>query len=317
MWNFIIPAAASVLGSVLGKKNNDANVSAQEDANAITAENNRQQLAWAREQQDRNEALQREFAQSGVRWKVEDAKSAGLHPLYAMGASTAQFAPSSSSLNLSSPSPVRREDWAGPALRNMGQDLSRAIAAQETAEERQRKALELELLHAKVLTEYATADEIRNRASAGRQIAMSYPVMPSNLSGNAVRELPSVAQATNGRVFAADDHSFRVKPQEVPTSKKGQPGLLPSRTPGYVEVAQPDGLNILMPTQGDQRMDEISSLDFIPWLRANMHMNPTFIGEYLLGKDLYRKLVSPIRQNMPQGNTGRRRPISSSTLYLP
>ena len=37
---------------------------------------------------DNNAALQREFAQHGIRWKVADAKAAGLHPLYAIGAVT-------------------------------------------------------------------------------------------------------------------------------------------------------------------------------------------------------------------------------------
>lgn len=35
---------------------------------------------------EQNAALQREFAQYGIRWKVADAKAAGLHPLYAIGA---------------------------------------------------------------------------------------------------------------------------------------------------------------------------------------------------------------------------------------
>ena len=38
--------------------------------------------------------LQREFAQKGVQWRVEDAKKAGLHPLYAIGAQGASFSPS-------------------------------------------------------------------------------------------------------------------------------------------------------------------------------------------------------------------------------
>lgn len=38
-------------------------------------------------------AMQREFAQNGIQWKVEDAKKAGLHPLYAIGASTATYTP--------------------------------------------------------------------------------------------------------------------------------------------------------------------------------------------------------------------------------
>lgn len=36
---------------------------------------------------------QREFAQKGIQWRVEDAKAAGIHPLYALGASTAGYQP--------------------------------------------------------------------------------------------------------------------------------------------------------------------------------------------------------------------------------
>lgn len=40
-----------------------------------------------------NIAHQKEFAQNAVQWKVEDAKKAGLHPLYALGANTTSFSP--------------------------------------------------------------------------------------------------------------------------------------------------------------------------------------------------------------------------------
>lgn len=36
----------------------------------------------------KNRNFQREFAQNGISWKVADAKRAGIHPLYALGAST-------------------------------------------------------------------------------------------------------------------------------------------------------------------------------------------------------------------------------------
>lgn len=42
---------------------------------------------------DRNEQLQKEFAQHGIRWRVEDAKAAGIAPLAALGASTVSFQP--------------------------------------------------------------------------------------------------------------------------------------------------------------------------------------------------------------------------------
>lgn len=75
---------------------------------------------------DANAALQREFAQQGIRWKVADAKAAGIHPLYALGASTIGA------------SPVYAGDsgLAG-GIRDMGQDVSRAILAGEDLRERQ------------------------------------------------------------------------------------------------------------------------------------------------------------------------------------
>lgn len=75
-----------------------------------------------------NIAMQREFAQQGIRWKVEDARAAGVHPLYALGASSHSFAPVS--IGGSSGSPM------GAALASMGQDVGRAVNAASTPTER-------------------------------------------------------------------------------------------------------------------------------------------------------------------------------------
>lgn len=73
-----------------------------------------------------NLAAQREFAQQGIRWKVEDAKAAGIHPLYALGAQTHSFTPQS----ISSP------DIPSAGLGAMGQDIGRAVNATRTDDER-------------------------------------------------------------------------------------------------------------------------------------------------------------------------------------
>lgn len=77
------------------------------------------------ENAQRNIAMQREFAQQGIRWKVADAKAAGVHPLYALGASTHSFSPVSVG-----------GSGMGPALASMGQDVGRAINATSTPSER-------------------------------------------------------------------------------------------------------------------------------------------------------------------------------------
>lgn len=68
-----------------------------------------------------NAAYQKEFAQHGIRWKVADAKAAGLHPLAALNTNTATFSPSFQT-------------------GNMGQNISRAINAAGSALDRQKSA---------------------------------------------------------------------------------------------------------------------------------------------------------------------------------
>lgn len=72
-------------------------------------------------QAKRQERLQKEFAQNGIKWRVEDAKRSGIHPLYALGAQVTPY------------SPVSVGDGGFSA---MGQDLSRAYMATRTEEEK-------------------------------------------------------------------------------------------------------------------------------------------------------------------------------------
>lgn len=44
---------------------------------------------------NRNLSLQREFAQNSIQWRVNDAKAAGIHPLYALGAQGSSYTPQS------------------------------------------------------------------------------------------------------------------------------------------------------------------------------------------------------------------------------
>lgn len=96
----LLGAGSSLLGGILGNKS-------QEKANAANA-------AMA----DKQAALQKEFAQSGIQWKVADAEKAGIHPLYALGANTISYSPQS--VGGAAPSNF---DFLG----NAGQNIGRAI----------------------------------------------------------------------------------------------------------------------------------------------------------------------------------------------
>lgn len=120
----IISAGANLVGGLMGRQ------SARE-ANAAN-----ERMA------QQNIALQKQFAQEGIRWKVEDAKAAGIHPLYALGAQTSSFSPVSVGAVSDSSMPN--------AMAAMGQNLGRAMNATRTSSERDEafitstRALELE-----------------------------------------------------------------------------------------------------------------------------------------------------------------------------
>lgn len=106
----LISAGASLIG---GMMNRDA----AKDASRQAAEQAR-----------RNEEMQIAFAQKGIRWKVDDAKAAGIHPVYALGAPTTSFSP----VSLSSTA----DTSMGSAIASAGQDIGRAVNATRTAGER-------------------------------------------------------------------------------------------------------------------------------------------------------------------------------------
>lgn len=94
-------------------------------------EQNKQNQAFAQQQWQQNYNAQKEFAQNGLRWKVEDAKKAGLHPLAALGFNGASYSPVNTQSYFEN-----EQAGLGNALSNMGQDISRAVGAKQTARER-------------------------------------------------------------------------------------------------------------------------------------------------------------------------------------
>lgn len=102
-----------------------------------------------------NLAHQKEFAQSGVRWRVEDAKAAGVHPLFALGASTSGF----------TPNPVIPDSGsAGPALSRIGQSIGNAASKSMTLEQKMLAKAQLRVLDSEVNKNDAEASASRSQA---------------------------------------------------------------------------------------------------------------------------------------------------------
>lgn len=98
-----------------------------------------------RQQQAENLNAQREFAQNGIKWRVDDANRAGIHPLYALGANPVSFSPTT----------------VGTNFAQVGQDISRAIDVTRSSSEKvdarlaglqlERAGLENELLRSQII----------------------------------------------------------------------------------------------------------------------------------------------------------------------
>lgn len=106
-----------------------------------------------------NARMQRDFAQHGIQWRVADAKAAGVHPLYALGAQTHSFQPTAVGDSF---------DFIGDA----GQDIGRAISQASRGEEKvdaytqqlrnlqlERGRLENDVLRARLASAVATASQ--------------------------------------------------------------------------------------------------------------------------------------------------------------
>lgn len=91
----VTDAAGSILGGAISDKRNQAYANA----------------TW-----QKNYNAQKEFAQNSIQWRVQDAKKAGIHPLYAMG-QTPGYTPSDSSYSSSYGEGVSR------AMNRLGQAM--------------------------------------------------------------------------------------------------------------------------------------------------------------------------------------------------
>lgn len=128
-WDGILGAAGSVIGSIFGKSEADQNVK-----------------------------MQKQFAQQGIQWKVADAKKAGIHPLYALGAQTHSFAPVQTGISENMASAGQSLGRAVDAYRSNGERLDGFTKASQSLLLEKGK-LENELLKTQIASANATLNQ--------------------------------------------------------------------------------------------------------------------------------------------------------------
>lgn len=226
-----IGGIASGIGSIIGAGQSGANAAAINQANY---------------------ERQKEFAQNGIRWRVADAKAAGLHPLAALGAQTPGYTPSA----------VVGDSPDFSFLRDIGQDVGRAIDAKSTAAERAAnkakidQGANLELEGKQLDNEYKRTliasqkqDDALRLANAAVRASWSQQLPPA---------MPSLAPDGSlmpGQGDATTPGGIETKPAEIVVNEPGRPaqergsitelGFLRTSDGGYQPVMSSDAKNRL------------------------------------------------------------------------
>lgn len=113
-----------------------------------------------------NTAMQREFAKMGIQWRVEDAKAAGLHPMFALGAQLPMFSP-----NAMSVMEDRSGEMVGKAVSGAGRSFSESYYRE--------KALEVQAAAAQ--KDIAQAGYFDALAAKERQGRVGQPPVPDSV----------------------------------------------------------------------------------------------------------------------------------------
>lgn len=248
----------------------------------------------------RNAELQREFAQHGVRWKVEDAKAAGIHPLYALGANTHSFSPS-----------YVGDNSMGNAVASMGQNITRAISATRTAEERQVANLRLATAQAeldgKVIDNQIRAQQLREMTAVGPGFPMSGVDRFLDGSQGALGPV-MVTQSKRPAHAPGARHVEAAIPADVQFSH-GQHGLVPMIPQGVSESYESNPLGAV---------EWAIRNSYVPRLTSNFDLLGNVPGLGFLKND-YGK---PPRSQWPKGATnmymgldGQWRPLYKEKVY--
>lgn len=216
-----------------------------------------QQQAFAREQAERNEALQREFAKHGVSWRVEDALDAGVHPLFALSAGGAAFAPN--------PIVIPEDRRAAPVGQRVGGTIDQYLAREAA----------LETAAAAADKDRAQAEFYRSEAARARQAATSSKPLSSS---SVVQGVPNVGEPMEG-------YYDRRVVQANPTFSRDSnfPSVGAGSSPAFRSYELMPGKIIDLPHTEEGPSEALENLTVTSWpfvIAHNVaHYGPQWIGE--------------------------------------
>lgn len=220
-----------------------------------------------------NYLAQKEFAQHGIRWKVEDAKAAGLHPLFALGGSGATFSPSFT---------VGGE---GAGVADAGQHLGRAVTAALQPSEKAIQDAQLAALASQSRRDDAQAALFASQAA---RIAQERIASRSIGIGSMEDVLPVYQHQSQPGVVEIGPigQSKIVRPEQF-VHQPGGPDVIAGQHPAFMETTVgKSGVTLMLPHSGGQMMEE-TPLTLAPsFVAANVERYGWngFLGRWLAGR---------------------------------
>lgn len=215
--------------------------------------------------------FQREAQKNAISWRVEDAKRAGIHPLYALGAQ----APTSF--------PVAFDSRVGEGLRDMGQNLGTAVHRVLDRESREKHQLDL-ALGAKQMEESDARREMY-LSEAARNWQQMNPPVPA-VPGTGVQREGSVSVGPKMTIDGQDytvpgTGAIDVKPVEQLSAKIQEQSVVAGEHPGYKEFMY-RGMPMLMPeTAGESAEEILSEMSMPAYIGLLSLNNKTYGGNWL------------------------------------
>jgi len=207
-----------------------------------------------------NRYMQREFAQKGIQWKVADAKAAGIHPLYALGAQTHSF------------SPVHAGDLSG-ALGDAGQQVGRAIDAGLNRGERQQQ--QAQLLEDR--NRSRRMDELRIQEQEIKNMLLTTELMGMQRRQENQPPVPSPVGDGSGTFTLLPGQNsprlkpdqVRLKPAEIISHQSTAPHVEAGTHPALSEFRRADGSTIMLPSE--KAAEAMESMPLAGWLLMGDH----------------------------------------------
>lgn len=224
----LISAGGALLGGVFGKSSNDNATDANLQINA------------------QNNELQREFAQNGIRWKVADAKAAGLHPLAALGATGASFTPSG--IQISGDNSLG--NGIAEAANVMGQNINRARQATQSQAEREMEQINLDLARQNLYNSRSQGNLLDAQAATAWASINGQPANPPmpSVAGSVAAPLAAVRSVSRG-TSASPAGSVKAEPSISVSSTVRDPGLEAGSTPGFKQFPISPNVSVYGPSQ--------------------------------------------------------------------